>query len=505
VTSARIKKGPIRAVFDALEITLNRPAAGWIILAIAVIGYVIAYVSHPLHPGTGAEASTRGWWTWNDQQRYLQEARAIAAGSLSATNYHYPVGYPALGAVFVRWMPSHPFLIPDLILIATAAVIWWKLARRWLSATLALAAAIGFVVCHRWLLGVTMVVPWNTIATQTLMWAGVAVALCHRERAAVVWLAGLAAATYVVRPIDAVTFGPLLIFAVWRITPWREKMTAALLGISVIALAVVGVGLLNRQVFGQWRTPYDVISTQTIGFFGYPIAYKLYWLLVDGRAFFEETQGGLLFRYPWLFFAVPGLAFLVRREHGVGWAIAAAMAVNLGLYLNYNDLLPSDIYRFTLIHYLTWSFPIFLVLGFAAAQEAMCDRVVRCAFVATPLIALLALGLQMEPRAIEARSSADGRGWQLTDHRPLLIEFPGTSMGELSNVRLEGVGLTEYSQYLIPFVPTDLKLLLGSKANGSTLSLANASEVRLKPVVSVFRWKWSPVLLRLSAPWSVDD
>ena len=471
---------------------LERRIVRWMMLAVVASIYAVSYRSHPLFPGHGDGALQRGWWTWTDQQRYLEEANAISAGQLNRTNYHYPVGYPALGSIFVRWMPVHPFFVPNLVLVLIAASMWWRLARRWLSAVEALIAGSVFVLFHGSLLGVTLVVPWNTIATQATVLTGIWVLLAGSGGRAVLGLAALTALTFFVRPIDAVAFLPLLGWAVWRAEPWRERIRVGLLAALIIGAAVAAIVVLNLSVFGQARTPYDEVSLRSIGFFGYPISLKLYWLMLDGQPLFQETEPGLLFRYPWLFFGIPALLFLFRKERIAGVAVALTILISASLYLNYNDLLPSDLYRFNLIHYLVWWFPMVFLLIAAAGRNIVRDRAIQVGFGIAALCVLVGLGLRLEPRRLREVVSTGG-AIELPPDRPLLVEFEGVSIDAVSTLRIDGRPLVEYSEYLVPYVPSDLRLLLSRNTKGTSLSGPAATAVKL----SQYDWSWRLYPLRL--------
>lgn len=484
-----------------IESALSHRFAGAVLLAVGAIGYALAYHMHPLLPGHDAGAIARGWWTWTDQSRYLAEATAIAQGRLDATTYHYPVGYPALGALFWRWMPVNPFFVPNLLLVGVAAAVWWRLAVRWLSRLEALLVALLFLATHRWLVATTMVVPWNTIATQALLLAGIWLVVA-RSGSRVVWMLGaLAAAAYAVRPIDAVSFGPLLVLATLRIETWRARLAHGAGAAAMIVAAVLAIGALNLRTFGQWRSPYETISTQTIGFFSYPVSYKFYWLFVDGGPLFKETDPALLWRYPWLAFAIAGAAFWVKREQWAGVAGLAALGLNWLLYVNYNDLLPSDIYRFTLIHYLAWGFPLLFLLVAAALRQARRSIGVKAGFVAAVTVLAVGLGVRLEERPIAVERAA-GDSWRLPATRPLLVRFPEAPMERVADLRVDDRPLTEYSQYLAPYVPSNLQLLLGARTAGTRLSVAPGSPlVRGEAQFAEYVWRWGPEPSRLRG-WS---
>jgi hypothetical protein len=484
-------------LLERCDRVLEQRRVGFVLLVVLSLIYVAAYLRHPLFPGHEQTDAARGWWTWTDQNRYLVESRAIASLQLDASNYFYPVGYPAMGAVFVRWMPLNPFLIPNLACILIAAAAWWRLARRWVGGTLGLVAAIVFVVSHPWLISQTMIVPWNTLPTTAAFLVGTAILFEMRSAGAVLALALLAALTYLVRPSDAVTFAPLLICATLRLPTWRERFQAGLLGILIVVGSVAFVGGLNLALIGQWRTAYEVASTQMVGFFSYPISYKLYWLFVDGGPLFAETEPALLFRYPWLFLLPTAAVFLVVKEQFTGTAVLAAVGVNVLLYVNYNDLLPSDIYRFTLIHYVAWCFPLMFLLVVAAGRHWRRSRLFPVSVGCSAALLAVCAGLRLQPSAIAAATREDGV-YTLPDVRPLLIEFPGIPMERLPDLRFDGRPLTEYSEYLVPLVPSELKLLLARKANVKTLSFAHPGS-QYSSSFARYTWTWKPALSRFTA------
>lgn len=472
---------------------INEWLASWWagLLLLALLGglYTWTYVQHPLNPGSGPAEARLGWWSWADQYKYLQATEALAAGGITKEVYHYPLGYSALGVPFVRWLPAHPYYVPDLLLVLATAAVWWRLARRWLPATIALLVAAGFITTHGELLRLTMVVPWNTLPTQLTLLAGMVVLLDTHGRRTVWWLAGLAAVTWLVRPVDAVSFAPMLVWAVLRQRTWKEKVLGALGGILIIGLAVGAVGLLNQSVFGSWRTPYEQAAHTMVGFFSYPFAQKLHWTFVDARTFFGETDTALLWRYPWLFLAVPGIFFWVARERAAGVAVLATLGLNWLLYLGYNDFFPSSFYRFSLIHYVSWSFLPLLAWAASACWAGWKMKSVWIGWGLAALMIIMSLGLQLEERILPA-DVAPGEVKALPVGRPLWVRFPGESLEKVTKLRLDGRFMLEAADYQIPYVPSDLKLLLGAHATGTRLTVLPEAGVTAIPQVGNYRWAW---------------
>lgn len=482
---ARLRRGT-----DWLEARLRRRGAGWALLLAVAVLYSWAYWRDELNPGAATVYQRIGWWSWFDQQKYGESAAALAAGRIDRETYYYPLGYPALGAVFARVWPAHPFFVPGLLLTIATAAAGWQFARRWLGATATLGLAIGFVVSHAALLRLTMVIPWNTLPTQAALATGLWLTVARRDGRGVLGLALLAAATWWTRPSDAVCFAPLLLVATLRLPTWRARLGWGALGAGVIALAVLAMGALNLRVFGSWRTPYEEMSVAAIGFFSYPVAEKLFWLFVDARPFFGEPDTALLWRYPWLWAVLPGAVWWLRRD---GWAAAAglaAIALNWALYLAYNDFLPSGLFRFSQVHYLTWAFVPLATIAVAALATGRGDRAARAAWGVTALLLVAALGLQLEERPLPIAASP-GRAAGLPKDRVVWVRFPGEPLERVTALRLDGRAIHEVSDYQIPYVPAELRLLLmNDRLQGDTLQAEPAEALRAVPAAGDFTWGW---------------
>lgn len=472
---------------------LDRRSTGVGLLLLLATVYVFAHQLHPLFPGNKPDHPA-GWWEWSDQGLYLKSAASLARGSLDPTQHHFPLGYPALGAPFARWMPADPFFIPDLLLVVGSAFFLWQIGRRLLSPLPLLFFFACFVVSHASLLSKTNVIPWNTLATQCALLAGVFTALqpaCFRNTLLLSLTAGF---TCFVRPADCLPFAPLLVFSVLRLSSWKERLLAAAGGLAVVSAAIAATCALNAVVYGQLHSPYETYSLGQIGFFSYPEAEKLFVLLVDPHAFFLEKTPGLFFRYPWLFLAPAGIVFWIHKEGAGAVAAVLAVAASWILYLNYNDFLPSDVYRYNLIHYLSWSFPLLALLAFSAVINGVRLPAVRVAAGAGILLAVLCLGLRLDgiPLAPPAQTAT---GWSIPARRSLYVRFPGEPSSRQTTLVIDGHPQLEYRQYLTAEFPRDLRLWLGPRAQGTVLSCTGVSA---QPELSVPAWNWRPGTDRLA-------
>lgn len=484
----------------ALEAWLGTRLGGTLLLVAVVLVYLAAWWTHELRPARSPTEQRLGWWTWADQYAYWQSAEELSRLSLTAQNFHYPLGYPALAAPFMRVWPEDPFLIPNLALVLVSSLSLWRLARLGLSRVGTVVAAAVFVATHSELLALTLVVPWNTIGTQAALLAGITVGVTDTGVRRACRLGLLAAAAYLVRPADAACFAPLLAWAALAVPTWGERFRSGLFAGLPVAAAIGLVGLINLRVFGSWSSPYDRQSWEVVGFMAFPFAQKAYWALVDGRAFFGESDAALLFRYPWLFLVPAGAVAWCRRSGAAALAALAALAGNWGLYLAYNDFVPSAIWRFGLIHYVSWSIPVLFLLAAAAVVAASRNRISGAGLAAGGLLLVAALGLQLEEKPLAA-AVAPGRMDPLPAERPLAVSFPGVPVTRAGAVRIDGRGLQESRDYHLPYVPSDLRLLLSARAGGGVLELGPDGGTGPTPQVSTLEWTWRWTPARVWTAW----
>lgn len=492
------------AAWTGCETLLARPGAGWVLLVLLALVYTRVYSHHPHNPGTVSPDQQYGWWAWADQYSYWKSAQELAAGRLTAEGYHYPLGYPLLGALAWLVMPAHAFFIPDLLLVLGAAAAWWRLARGWLDRRLTLLAALAFLSLHGDILVLTQIVPWNTIATQAALLAGVAVLCNSPGPRAVLWLTILSMLTYWVRPGDAACFAPMLVWSVLRLPHLRQRLVCGLGGVAGIAAVVAAVALVNLAVFGTRSTPYERMSWDAVGFFAYPFWHKIYWLFVDGGTFFGETGTALLFRYPWLFLALPGVVWWVNRQGVSALAALATLGLNWVLYVNYNDFQPSAVFRFSLIHYLTWAFPLLFALTVAVVWHGWRLRSVRVALGLAGGLAIAATGVRLEPRVLEM-PVAPGRVVGLASTRPLWVIFPDLPRNAEKMVRLDGQRPSA-KECQAAYATADLRVILSAAARGTELAVASDFPGLATPITGdfVWGWRWSPARWRAGVGTSLE-
>ncbi len=351
-----------------------------------------------------------GWWTWWDQGKVLDSARALASGNMHPARHWYPLGYAVLGAPFTAWSHIHPFLPVNLGSLLLAFAGFLAVARRtgvprgWAVILFLLSTAGSRMLFEGW------IVPWNTIPAAALIWLLLAAVAAHLEGGRQsFWIGLLAAAIPLVRPTELLLAAPCALAALAvslrRQVPesgrWRDPALMTAGGLLVLA----PYAALHLRIYGFAPSPY-MAQSHDLGFTLHGLGWKAYTLLEDPRAWFGDGRG-LLWRAPWAALALPGLA--VAWAHGRAAGLLAVLAVlHMLLYLSYVDLLPTGLWRYQNFHYFQWVMPGLALLAFLAARDVRRWRAAPM-FPLAPLalaVSVIVLCLRLEPMEVSAGTPA---------------------------------------------------------------------------------------------------
>jgi hypothetical protein len=311
---------------------------------------------------------------------------------LSSETYWYPLGYPALGASFYRLAPLHAFFFPNLILVVGTALLFYRIAREFVTAIEAVLFAALFLIFYRGTTALSLIEPWNTIPTIFLSYALILlVGLRAPERKLIFIGAACVGLIYLCRPPDAVCMGLILPFAILRLPRWKERLIVGSLAALGLLVCVAIIFLINHSVFGSWRTPYEVNSAR-IGFASYPLGERFFSLIIDARPVFELDDSALLVHFPWLILIPPGIVYFIRQRGWNALAVMGCIAATYLVYFCYNDFWPGNVFRYHLIHYLFWTLPLLALLTYVGFREAWKDRIGRWSLaLILPLLAVTSL------------------------------------------------------------------------------------------------------------------
>jgi hypothetical protein len=446
---------------------------GRLLLASAVMAaYLYAYWTHPARPEV-EPAFPLGWWGWWDQSQYIKCAASLAHGSLTRDTYWYPLGYPALGAVFYRAFPLHAFLIPNLLFVIAAVLAYYYIARKFVTALEAWVLLVAFSICYRGTIALSLVEPWNTIPTLFLSYALIAyVGLSNPTRTTILWGGVGLGLMYLCRPPDAACLGLILVVAILRVRPWSEMLKAGLAATAIMSFFVVPVLLLNRSVFGSWQSEYEKAGS-AVGFGAFPFAPKAFALLIDAKPFFHLKDTALLSHFPWLVLLLPGALFFVRKYKWNAVGVLLSIAATYLLYLSFNDFWPGNIFRYHLIHYLFWTFPILALLAYLSVREGWKDRVGRIGYVLILPILIPACFLSMKENLLG----------QVTLPATANLSLPPAGLSKIDWILLNGAtsdagpftsqfGLTPFRDFIRIGREDERVMLLGSRARKGPITIA---------------------------------
>ena len=234
---------------------LDSPSGQLALLTTIAVIYTLAYLGHPTLPGNNLKYPL-GWWGWWDQGQYLKCAASLAHLRITADTYWYPLGYPAIGALFYRLAPQHAFFLPDLIFVLGITALFYRIAKRLISPLEAVLIIVVFIVCYHGSLSATLVEPWNTTPTYFLSYAIIwLVALCKPNKQRVVIGAVCVGIIYLCRPTDALWMAFLLGVSIMGLSIPGDKLRAACAVFGILTCIVVSVLLVNHTVFGSCNRP----------------------------------------------------------------------------------------------------------------------------------------------------------------------------------------------------------------------------------------------------------
>ena len=111
-----------------------------------------------------------------------------------------------------------------------------------------------------------------------------------------------------------------------------------------------------------------------------PIGSEVFFTIGRATPLFQEPNSALLQHFPWLLLVIPGVIHLFHRYKINGLGILLPIALTYGLYFEYNDFAPDNIFRFHLFHYLFWTFPLLALITYVGLKEAWKYRVGRWSF-----------------------------------------------------------------------------------------------------------------------------
>ncbi|WP_418124271.1 hypothetical protein [Variovorax sp. 160MFSha2.1] len=433
----------------------------WLVLGLGALVYCYFYLNHPALPGNNL-AYPRGWWGWFDQGEYIKAAAAIRAGDFSPGKHAYPPLYPAIGSIFLPFLPVHPFFFFNLLGLLAFSYVFVAFATRYVSqleAFLLLAISLYF----NEIIILNFAIPWTTTGT-AVIYAATIYQLLRKskqeklnsgialESIKAFCFSGLFSLLVVLRPVDAgaaAVFYPAYLYFSYKslsLSGTAAPTRNAFLFAQVVALGaglLIGISLFflfNLKVYGQILGGYFKSTAVGSGYFPLELPRKIFSLVFDSYTFFLEPNGSLVTHFPWLILGIVGTLAALLRGPALLRMMAAAICLQFCLYAPYGDLLPNGVYRYYNIHYFKWMFPYLAFFGWLVVrwifEGSETPRAKRLAFrslaVVVAVSAMLAVQYKVKPAspiAIEKIGPSNSISFSANGDGIDFIDFYGLAGG----------------------------------------------------------------------------
>jgi len=355
---------------NTLKAWIGRHRLLLILLAFAAAVFIYSYLSQPNRPGAFADPKV-SWNYWFDQGHYLNEAKSIRAGNLNPNNYYYPVGYPAIGALFVGVMHNNPFTLFNLAVFILVIGLYYVVARELFGPTTAFLSAAALILATP--LVYYTVVPWTTTATLPAVMYLMYLAFVRPKLGYVeaVLLAAFLVLAYMARGggeiVLLVPFGLAVIKKYWAQDQiWIKYGLIA----AIFAVGLVINTVWTKAIFGSYSSPY-ITAVANIGFSIGRIP-SSFWgtIIFSGRAggYWQPLLGGAFW-----FIAAPVGMYLALRQTKNRWVnVGLVLSVLLGFAVttSFNNYGASTL-KYNSLHYLKIWFPALAMYSTAAIKSLL--------------------------------------------------------------------------------------------------------------------------------------
>ena len=434
--------------------------------------YTCTYLSHDALPGNNLVYPS-GWWGWCDQGIYLREAQAISTGKLNSSTYQMNIGYPLLGAVFIKILPNHPYFFINLVCYIFACVLFFKICNKYVSQIESALLLISLILFNRHFLIETMAIPWsNNICIPVFYYAFLKFILNYGRKRDWYLISTLTIFIYHVRPMEFAILSLMLLIPFIKDTTRNEKVKLIVYSLCLFSVLQAAILYVNYSIFRSYSSSYSEIVSR-VGFFGYDVSVKLYTFFFRSNAL-SLSQDYLLKSFPYILFVLPGFYFLYKQ---IGTKFIFFMFFGISsvfLYMNYNDLWITNLYRFYNLRYFIWIVPLLGLMAYLSFRKSW--RELRIPLVAVLLLIpsslfLLRLDLVDISKCIMTLQSDENKSLiyeaKFADESLIsILQFPELPIDydSVGNMKLivDGVRLAEFKDFYL-LTSTNFKTIIFSK------------------------------------------
>jgi hypothetical protein len=357
----------------------------WVTLALALFAYCVCYLSVNSLPGNG---DLKGWWGWYDQGEYLRSARAFTEWDFFWKKHQYPPLYPVMGALFVKFVPTHPFFFFNVAAFLTFVFVFERVARQYVSQIEAFALVILGVLFNATVMD-NFAIPWTTTGTALIysftiyqlmkrLDSAYRLKPLSRELRAAFAFSAVFSLEVICRPVDAgaaAIFYPAYLYSTF--VKLREAKAPSVTRYLFLQCFVMGVGLcvglglfmlFNWTLSGRVLGGYLQSTASYSGYFPFDIPRRAFFLFFDSDTVFLAPRSSIADRFPWLVLSAAGLLLAVFKGNALLRVLAAVLVWQFFLYAAYGDLTPISMWRWLNVHYFKWMFPYLALFAWLAIR-----------------------------------------------------------------------------------------------------------------------------------------
>lgn len=205
-----------------------------ILLLFGFLTFVYTYWANIYRPG----ALYKGGWyeIWADQKRYYTQSKAIADFRLNKETFYYPILYPLLGSLLIRFIPTDPFFLINIGLFLATMVLMYLLIEKVFGKEKAIFSVMLLLISNRFVYD--FVTPWTTNITTPLFLASFFILYSQSfSMKYLIIMSTLTGAAFLSRYTDIIFFLPLLIGFIFKDSKVRLKQNLKNLSIAGFVLS----------------------------------------------------------------------------------------------------------------------------------------------------------------------------------------------------------------------------------------------------------------------------
>jgi hypothetical protein len=253
------------------------------------------------------------------------------------------------------------------------------------------------------------------------------------------------------------------------------------------AAVVVPILTLFIAIHGSLFSEYAV-GAASIGFGFSNLMDRFYAVFVDASATYGVPLS-ILIAQPWLALLAPLAAAWAIIDSKNGMLPVICVALSVLTYVAYNDFSPLNVFKYFLIHYIVWIFPIIAAGGIAGAVIFARRRLFwMFGLVALPAIAISLIKLDPATVGVAAAGN-NARSYKLNfsaRQRVDAIDLAGATTTapfggtiETFGLSVDGRELSLYRGYRMFAVRGGLRVLFDTKVQASTIDITLPASIEL--------------------------